>query len=145
MMGWLPSGHRDPLGQGELASVVTQGTVDWRESLRPWELLGRLPRSCISQLAPTALSLFGLLNLCFGSLFHTPSDSLLSPLKALGHLPGREIKCEVKHYSDPHYTPIVSALPHLLYPQKCRMLKQPETFLENFYLGNPPHGTVLDP
>lgn len=74
MIGWLPSGHRDPLGRGELASIVTQGTVGWCGGGAELEALGRLflgAAGAVSQLAPTALSLFGLLNLCFGSLFHT--------------------------------------------------------------------------
>lgn len=61
-------------------------------------------RTCLSsilQLALATLSLFDLLNLCFSSLFHTHTDNLPSP-KALGHLPGSEIKCEVKYNSAPH-------------------------------------------
>lgn len=146
IIGWPPSGH---FTQGELASIGTQHTVRLRQSLRPgWLLLFfpgsfRPPLCSISQLALPALSLFDLLNLCFGSLFHTHSDSLLSPLKALGHLPGSEIKCEVKYSSDPHHILIVFTLPRSRYPSLgCRMLRQPETS-ENVYLRVLPESTAF--
>lgn len=120
-----------PLGRGRCFSCCPAHS---RLAGRAWGPAGcsstfpgsfRPPLCSFSQLALPALPLFDLLNLCFGSLFHTHSDSLLSPLKALGHLPGSEIKCEVKYSSDPHQLLIVSTLPHLHSPSPgCRMLRQ---------------------
>lgn len=107
-----------PHGQRELASTGTEHTVDLGAELEALSTAPltfprsfRHPLCSISQLALTTLPLFDLRNLCFGSLFHTHSDSRLSPLKALGHLPGSEIQCEVKYSSDPHRVPINFAPP----------------------------------
>lgn len=126
-MGWPPSGRftipvHDPRSRsrwaGEMASVVSSHSRLEAELeallAAPLTFPGsfRLPLHSISQLALPILSFFDLLNLCFGSLFHTHSDSLLPPPpNALGHLPGSEIKGKLNSASDPHHTLIVFTLP----------------------------------
>jgi len=93
-MGWPPSGRftipvHDPRSRsrwaGEMASVVSSHSRLEAELeallAAPLTFPGsfRLPLHSISQLALPILSFFDLLNLCFGSLFHTHSDSLLPP------------------------------------------------------------------
>lgn len=76
-------------------------------------------RTCLSgvlQLALATLSLFDLLSLCFRRCF-TPTLTVCRRPKALGHLPGSEIKCEVKYNSAAHHHALSLPAPLLPSPE----------------------------
>lgn len=101
---------------GEMASVVSSHSRLEAELeallAAPLTFPGsfRLPLHSISQLALPILSFFDLLNLCFGSLFHTHSDSLLPPPQRPGTSARQRNQRKVKFSFRP------SSYPHCLHP-----------------------------
>lgn len=120
------------LGDGEGAFHGSHGHLETQQG---WDRAYSAPltfflkmsiRTCLSsilQLALATLSLFDLLNLCFSCCF-TPTLTVCRPPKALGHLPGSEIKCEVKYNSAAYHHARSLPPPHLLPSPESRVPRQ---------------------